>query len=452
VDQPTVFLDLDEVRNQPEPEPPPRPRPGGRSKLLATALVLAVLAGVLLWSRLPVGAHSRFAAPDPSASASADPDPTASGTGTGPVAPTPDGSATASAAPSLYGLTATVLNADQVRIDWQTDGTGFTGWNVARNGTDDNDFGPWNTDLPAAARTHTFNILVAGFDYTFTLTPRTATGSGPPATVTANTANTAAPASGSGAKSGGAAPARPVTGTGSGTTAAEKFGWGTPLPASDEFNYTGAPDSTKWNNAAPGCGEGHNGNGLRCGGNSQVNGMALVQTGTADGATGWMGSKLDQKYGRWEARVRSMNVGTSNGRTYHPLLIIWPNVEDWPRSGEYDFLENGAPGEKCAEAFIHYPHPPLPGDAVEQEHYEDDNCGTPLSEWHNLAIDWQASGITGYIDGRPWFSVSGGKGPNGRSDIQAMPKGHLTIQLDNFYGGGLTPARYEVDWVRIYAP
>jgi hypothetical protein len=32
-----------------------------------------------------------------------------------------------------------------------------------------------------------------------------------------------------------------------------------------------------------------------------------------------------------------------------------------------------------------------------------------------------------------------------------MPSGHLNIQLDNFTGaGGLRPAVFEVDWVRVY--
>ncbi len=30
------------------------------------------------------------------------------------------------------------------------------------------------------------------------------------------------------------------------TSAAVKYGWGTALPGSDEFNYSGTPDSNKW--------------------------------------------------------------------------------------------------------------------------------------------------------------------------------------------------------------
>ena len=196
------------------------------------------------------------------------------------------------------------------------------------------------------------------------------------------------------------------------------------------------------------CWAGHAGNGGRCASRSTVDGSKLVQTGLANGNSAWLGSKVDQRYGRWEARVRSTATGPDNGRQYHPLLIIWPSSNQWPQDGEYDFLENGAPGQKCAESFIHYPH--NAGVPVQQEFVEETNCGAPLTEWHNVAFEWTPDHVRGYIDGRQWFDLSGGA--NGiRRKIQDMPSGHLTIQLDNFFGGSMQPATYEVDWVRIYA-
>ncbi|MFC5952360.1 glycoside hydrolase family 16 protein [Pseudonocardia lutea] len=229
-------------------------------------------------------------------------------------------------------------------------------------------------------------------------------------------------------------------------TAAERYGWGTPLPQSDEFDYTGAPDSAKWS-TINGCWAGHNGNGKRCGDRSTVDGEKLVQTGLRNGDTGWLASKLDQRYGRWEARVRSFNTGES-GKEYHPLLIVWPESDSWPQDGEYDFLENQAPGEECANAFIHYPHPRMP---VQQEFLEEKDCGAPLSEWHNIAFEWTPDHVRGYIDGKEWYTLEDGAGPGGRKNIQDMPSGHLTIQFDNFHGSGMREASYEIDWVRIYS-
>jgi hypothetical protein len=229
-------------------------------------------------------------------------------------------------------------------------------------------------------------------------------------------------------------------------TAAEKHGWGTPLPQSDEFDYTGAPDSAKWS-TINGCWAGHDGNGKRCGDRSTVDGEKLIQTGLRNGDTGWLASKLDQRYGRWEARVRSFTTGES-GKDYHPLLIVWPESDSWPQDGEYDFLENQAPGEECANAFIHYPHPRMP---VQQEFLEEQDCGAPLSEWHNIAFEWTPDHVRGYIDGKEWYTLEDGAGPGGRKNIQDMPSGHLTIQFDNFHGGGMREASYEIDWVRIYS-
>ncbi|WP_345379253.1 glycoside hydrolase family 16 protein [Pseudonocardia yuanmonensis] len=230
------------------------------------------------------------------------------------------------------------------------------------------------------------------------------------------------------------------------TTAAEKYGWGTPLPESDEFDYTGGPDPAKWD-TINGCWAGHNGNGKRCGDRSTVDGEKLIQTGLRNGDTGWLASKLDQQYGRWEARVRSFNTGES-GKEYHPLLIVWPESDSWPQDGEYDFLENQAPGEECANAFIHYPHPRMP---VQQEFLEEKDCGAPLSEWHTIAFEWTPDHVRGYIDGKEWYTLEDGAGPGGRKNIQDMPSGHLTIQFDNFHGGGMREASYEIDWVRIYS-
>ncbi|CAM5406313.1 hypothetical protein [Streptomyces coeruleorubidus] len=83
----------------------------------------------------------------------------------------------------------------------------------------------------------------------------------------------------------------------SATTAAERYGWGEPLPAwSDEFGYgseTGpaVPDRAKWRLAGGGPGEcrpGHSDNGRRCDADTRVVGGILRMTGEADGDTGWL--------------------------------------------------------------------------------------------------------------------------------------------------------------------
>jgi hypothetical protein len=225
------------------------------------------------------------------------------------------------------------------------------------------------------------------------------------------------------------------------TTAAARYGWGSPALA-DEFNYVGAPNPQLWGTplkwGSDGCGEGHGGNGRRCHKNSVVDGSKLVMSGDANGDTGWLKLKSEVSSGRWEARARSYNVGSS-GDEYHPLFLIWPTSEKRVQDGEYDWLENGAPGENCIEGFLHYP-----GETPKkQEHVEDCNVPGGLDEWHNIAFEWTPDHLKGFIDGRQWFSLS-------NDDIEDMPKGHLNIQLDNFHGDGMRPAKFEVDWIRYY--
>lgn len=224
--------------------------------------------------------------------------------------------------------------------------------------------------------------------------------------------------------------------------AAALFSWGAPIPAeSDEFNYSGAPGEMWWN--ADNCWPGHDGNGRRCGKNTVVDGSKLVMTGDANGDTGIIGQKDGRRYGRWEARVRT--AGETTGNTYHPLLIVWPDSDRWPQDGEYDFFENDAPGLNSVTSFIHYPHDPGPVQQIQRV-----KEGVDTTQWHNIAIEWTPDHVKGFIDGVEWFNHSGGSNAT-RKNIQDMPSGHLTIQLDNFHGTSMKSAKYEVDWVRTYA-
>lgn len=233
-----------------------------------------------------------------------------------------------------------------------------------------------------------------------------------------------------------------------GVTAAQKFNWGTPVWA-DEFNYGSEAnpvevDQSKWEDAG-GCFAGHNGNGRRCGKNSRVDGSKLVMTGDENGDTGWLKSKMARTYGRYEVRGRSYDAGNS-GNEYHTLYMTWPNNDDWPGNGEYDWVENDEVGANYLQAYIHYPHPNLP---VQQEHKKKE--GVDMTQWHNFAFEWTSAGVKGYVDGEEWFSFSGGSNGS-RKNIQDMKDGAITIQLDNFYGGGMKKAKFETDWIRVYNP
>jgi hypothetical protein len=220
-------------------------------------------------------------------------------------------------------------------------------------------------------------------------------------------------------------------------------GWGTPIWQSDFSPGTeGQLTDNTWGLYD---GPGHAGNGTRDPERISITDGVLRLQGTSGGSGAGMAHRVvKRRYGRWEARMRAYSTGgTAGQKQWHPVLIVWPDSDNWPVDGEYDFIESDV-GD-TAGANIHYPHPNLP---VQQEQFTDSS--KQMSDYHNYAIDWQPSGITGYIDGVQWYHVSGGGGPNGRSNIQNMPSGHLTVQLDNFGGSPHRPANMDVDWVRIY--
>ncbi len=234
------------------------------------------------------------------------------------------------------------------------------------------------------------------------------------------------------------------------TEAAERYGWGEPLPVSDEFDYTGPVDPEKWDvpsgevGGTPQCWEGHAGNGRRCGKNSTVADGIMTMRGEANGDTGWIRQNVDMQYGRWEVRSRSRNTGADGG-LYHPLHLIWPTAGNRLENGEYDWVEYSNPDAQCLGAFLHYPQSPTD----EKEHEE--LCPVDMTEWHNFAFEWTPEELVGYVDGAEWFRLSDGANSE-RGDIQTMPLGNYVIQLDNFTGdSGLRPAVFEVDWVRTYA-
>jgi hypothetical protein len=215
--------------------------------------------------------------------------------------------------------------------------------------------------------------------------------------------------------------------TGDGTTAASTFNWGS-VVTGDEFNYTGAPDSTKWDVYS---GPGHAGNGLRSPSQVAIDGTKMVMSGTANGTTGGMSAKFaNQKYGRWEIRAAA-----SGDNEYHMVSILWPDSQNWPCDGEIDYAETT--GSFSIVNFFH--------------HYSCANSQTSsnkaidVTQFHNYAVDWSPTGITGYVDGVKWFEdVTPAHQPPGSM--------HQTLQLDWFPDATADgTGQMLVDWVRVYA-
>lgn len=205
-------------------------------------------------------------------------------------------------------------------------------------------------------------------------------------------------------------------------------GWAPMFLGGEEFNGT-AVDQGLWYLYDS---VGHGGNGVRSPGAISVRDGVLTIAGTANGTTGGMSMKYGRKYGRWEAR---MQVPRGDDR-YHPVLLLWPDAEDWPVGGEVDYAETTA-ASSGVEFFLHY---------SAQNRQTSASKVVDLTQWHNYAVEWTPTGIRGYVDGVQFFSDT---------DPSHLPPRamHQTIQLDWFPSGATptTPSSMNIAWVRLYA-
>ncbi|MGI9003259.1 MAG: glycoside hydrolase family 16 protein [Pseudonocardia sp.] len=215
----------------------------------------------------------------------------------------------------------------------------------------------------------------------------------------------------------------PDTGTGKDTSAAERHGWGKPNRVDDFSDGT-----EQWNVYD---GPGHAGQGTRSPSAVSIQDGILTITGDPSGTTAGMAWNSGQKYGRWEARVRVPAVDSS----YSPVLLLWPDAENFPAGGEIDFLELLNPIGLTANIFIHYGADNLQiNGQVEID----------TTEWHNWALEWTPEAITAYVDGEEWYRTT---------DTSVFPTGpmHLAIQLDWFPQGGASQgSAIQTDWVKQY--
>lgn len=220
-----------------------------------------------------------------------------------------------------------------------------------------------------------------------------------------------------------------------GTQAAVTQSWGAVI-AGDEFGYTGAPDPNKW---AVYVGTGNAGNGQRVASAWSVANGICTCSGDANGNTGGMEFKqYSNTVYRVEVRMRVYATG-SGGTPYHPVLIMWPNSDQWPQGGEDDYAETDI-GSPTMDVFIHWPNQSS-GSAQSTA-----SVTTDITQWHNWAIERSATAVTGWLDGVQWFKFT-------NSSVLGVPGPmHPTIQLDDVASGATQPANMDIDWIRIYNP
>ncbi|NCI46973.1 glycoside hydrolase family 16 protein [Sediminibacterium soli] len=230
---------------------------------------------------------------------------------------------------------------------------------------------------------------------------------------------------------------------------------------SDEFGYTGLPDSAKWRYDVGGHGWGNNElqyyTHARTENARVENGHLVIEARkenrenreytsarlTTKGRGDWL-------YGRIDVRAKlPKGVGT------------WPAIwmlgsrtpMKWPDDGEIDIMEHVGYDQGMVHASVHcrkYFH------SIGTQKTAKTEVPDCSETFHVYSLDWDAENITMLIDDKPYFSFK-----NEHSDATAWPFDKpfhllLNIAVGGGWGGqkGVDPAVYPqqmlVDYVRVY--
>lgn len=209
-------------------------------------------------------------------------------------------------------------------------------------------------------------------------------------------------------------------------TAAQRFGWGTPI-AGSEFTDLDTLEQEGWLVFE---GPGYQGKGRQSADQLELRDGLLVITGESSGVTGAVGYYgAVQQYGRWEARIR-IPQGDGN---YHPVALLWPSSERWPEDGEIDYFESSGTARTSTFSLHH-------GESTSPEVAEI----AIDRDWHTYAVEWTPTSITAYLDGEEYATMT---------NTTHFPPGEMwhSFQLDWMGERGRVDTVMEIDWLRVYA-
>jgi len=231
---------------------------------------------------------------------------------------------------------------------------------------------------------------------------------------------------------------------------------------SDEFNYTGTPDTTKWNYDIGGHGWGNNElqyytKDMQ---NVHVENGNLVIEARKDSFENkaYTSSRIISKhkgdwlYGRIEVRAK-LPKGKGTWPAIWMLSTDW-KYGDWPASGEIDIMEHVGYDPEVVHGTIHteaYNH-------VKQTQKEGKvTVPGAQDDFHIYAVDWREDKMEFFVDNKLYHTVE--RDP--KDDFKGWPfdqKFHLlmNIAVGGNWGGkegvdeSIWPQQMIVDYVRVY--
>lgn len=228
----------------------------------------------------------------------------------------------------------------------------------------------------------------------------------------------------------------------------------------DEFDYSGPPDSTRWNyELGDGCP-------ANCGwGNNEAekytnlpanvraeNGLLIIEAVKSD--TGWTSAKITSQrkgsftYGRIEFRAK-LPAGTGTWPAFW-MLGESINSKGWPACGEIDIMEHVGRNPGVVQSAMHTGS--SFGDTVNKG---STSINAFDSEFHIYAANWTPDKIEFMVDGVPYYTYQPAV-----KDANTWPFDSPFYIIMNIAMGGnlggptidpsLQAVRMEVDYVRVY--
>ena len=237
---------------------------------------------------------------------------------------------------------------------------------------------------------------------------------------------------------------------------------------SDEFNYSGLPDPSKWDYEVGGGGWGNDEQQYYT---SQRKENARVENGKLiieARQERWIGrdytsarlvskGKGDWTYGRFEASAR---LPSGNGTW--PAIWMMPSLNSygkgWPDNGEIDLMEHVGFDPNVVHATVHtrkYYH------SIGTQKTDTISVPTATSDYNVYAIEWTPDEIRWYVNGNHYFTFKNERLTNEKADFREWPFDKpfyliLNIAVGGAWGGqrgidkSIWPQRLEVDYVRVY--
>jgi beta-glucanase (GH16 family) len=229
----------------------------------------------------------------------------------------------------------------------------------------------------------------------------------------------------------------------------------------DEFDYTGLPDTKKWNYDVGGHGWGNQEKQYYTKEREQnarvENGNLIIEAHKED----YMGSKYtsarlitkgkgDWTYGRIEVRAKlPQGVGT------WPAIWMLASTTPlkWPDDGEIDIMEHVGFDPNVIHGTVHtksFNH------SIGTQKGANINIGDSQEAFHVYAIEWNAYRIEWFVDDKKYFSFENNNG--GKDAYPFTYNFHLllNIAIGGTWGGqkgiddNIFPQRFEIDYVRVY--